>query len=198
MIHTFGDSHASKPCWNDCYNVIPHHIGPILCYSFGKDPLSRCNIKNYGLKNNDSVIFCFGEIDCRCHVNKHITNSRSYKDIINEIVENYIEAININLKNINLKLKYICIYNIIPPVQRYNTEENKYYPFVGSDEERKKYVLYFNECLKVKCKQNNWIFFDVYEAYSDNNGYLDKHLSDGSVHIKDTKYIKEFIKNNMP
>ena len=64
-IHIFGDSHASNiySGWNYCTNVISHHLGSILCYSFGKDKLKRCNIKKYGLKNGDSVIFCFGEID---------------------------------------------------------------------------------------------------------------------------------------
>ena len=194
-IHTFGDSHASSVYsgWRDCNNIKAHHLGPVLCYSFGKENLKRCDIREFGIEDNDSIVFCFGEIDCRCHIHKHITSVKSYKMIIDEIVNDYIDAIKINLDNCNVKLKNICIYNVVPPVQKYNTKENLQYPYLGSDEERKGYILYFNKCLREKCEENNWIFFDVYNSYCDNNGYLSKELSDGSVHIKNGIFIKKFI-----
>ena len=192
-IHSFGDSHAYFGL-KDC-NIEAHYTGPILCYSFGKEKLNRCDIRRFGVKNDDSVIFCFGEIDCRCHIHKHITNATSYAMIIDEIVHNYIHAIKINIENCKVKLKKVCIYNIVPPIQKYNTEENPDYPYLGSDEERKKYVLYFNKCLKENCEENNWIFFDVYDSYIDNNGFLNKKLSDGNVHIRDSSFLKEFMNN---
>ena len=67
------------------------------------------------------------------------------------------------------------------------------YPFLGTDEERKTYVLYFNKKLKEKCIEKNYIFFDVYDNYCDDNGYLIKDLSDGGVHISNGYYIREFI-----
>lgn len=204
-IHTFGDSHASNinSGWKDCHNIKAHHLGAILCYSFGKEHLNRCDIRNFDIQDNDSVVFCFGEIDCRCHIHKHITAVKTYKMIIDEIVHNYIEAIKINLKNCKVKLKHICIYNVVPPVKKNipffmfglkpNIVENPEFPFLGSDEERKKYVLYFNIALKKKCQENNFIFFDVYDSYCDNNGYLNNKFSDGNVHIKNGIFIKKFI-----
>jgi len=194
-IHTIGDSHSSNEVsgWRDCNNIISHHIGATLCYSFGKENIKRCDISNFNIKDDDSVIFCFGEIDCRCHIHKHITSLKTYTMIIDEIVYNYINAIKININKCNVKLKNICIYNVVPTVQRHNTYENPEYPYLGSDDERKKYVLYFNKCLKEKCIENNWIFFDVYISYIDNNGYLNKQLSDGNVHIKNGFFIKNFI-----
>jgi hypothetical protein len=196
-IHTFGDSHASNTHsgWKDCNNIQAHHIGPILCHSFGKEKLNRCDINKFGLNNDDSVIFCFGEIDCRCHIYKHITDVKSYEMIIDDLIYNYIDAIKKNLYNCKIKLKHICIYNVVPPVNKYNTQENKDYPYLGSDEERKQYVLYFNKCLKKKCQENNWIFFDVYDYYIDNNGFLNKEFSDGHVHIKNGRFLKKFIDN---
>ena len=47
--------------------------------------------------------------------------------------------------------------------------------------------------LKDECNKNKWIFFDVYNYYIDNNGYLNKKLSDGNVHIKDGIYLEQFI-----
>lgn len=53
------------------------------------------------------------------------------------------------------KLKNICVYNVVPPIQKYNTAENPEYPYLGTDEERKHYALYCNE----KIKENVFTFF---------------------------------------
>jgi hypothetical protein len=192
LIHTIGDSHSING-WN---GIIPHHLGPILCYSFGKEKLNRCDIRNFNIKDGDTIIFCLGEIDCRCHIHKYITNSISYQDIINNIIDNYFKAIKLNISISSLKLKNICVYNVVPPIQKYNTSENPDYPYLGTDEERQIYTLYFNKKLKEKCIKNNYIFFDIYNNYVDEIGFLKKDLSDGNVHIKNGVYISKFIKEN--
>lgn len=198
-IHTFGDSHASDKHsgWKDCKNIKAHHIGPVLCYSFGRDKLKKIDISKFGIKNNEIIIFCFGEIDCRCHVHKYISKKNTYENIIDNIIKEYILAIKINLDVLKIKLKNVCIYNVVPPVKKINTEENRYYPYLGTDEERKKYVIYFNKCLKEMCLENKWIFFDIYDDYIDNEGFLNKKLSDGNVHIKNGIFLNKFINNNL-
>ena len=192
-IHTIGDSH-SEAGWT---GVMTHHIGPILSYSFGIEKLKRIDIRNLNIEDGDSIIFCLGEIDCRCHIHKYINESLKYEEIIDNIIENYFEAIELNIDLCNIKLKNICIYNIVPPIEKHNTYENPEYPYLGSDEERKKYVLYFNKKLKEKCFQKNYIFFDVYDKYTDENGFLNKNLSDSNVHIQDGTYISDFINQNI-
>ena len=91
----------------------------------------------------------------------------------------------------------MSVYNVVPPIEKHNTGENKDFPYLGTDEERKSYVLYFNEKLKEKCKDNNYIFFDVYDKYTDNNGFLSKILGDGCVHIKNGIFIEKFVKENL-
>jgi hypothetical protein len=68
---------------------------------------------------------------------------------------------------------------------------------LGTDEERKRYALYFNEKLKEKCIEKEYVFFDIYNYYTDENGFLRKDLSDGNVHIRNGIYINIFIKENM-
>ena len=188
-IHTIGDSHS----YIGFSGVISHHLGPILCYSFGNEKLNRCDIRNYGIHNGDTIIFCFGEIDCRCHIQKYITNEKKYENII----ENYIEAIKINISVSCLNLKNVCIYNVVPPIEKQGKIENPAYPFLGTDEERKSYVLYFNKILKDKCLENNFIFFDIYNNYINENGYLKNELSDGNCHILNGIHINNFIKNHL-
>jgi hypothetical protein len=192
-IHTVGDSHSYSG-WS---GIINHHIGPYLCYTFGKKKLNMFNIKQFGIKDGDTLIFCFGEIDCRCHIHKHITNTRSYQMIINDLVNEYFEAIKAHITTSGIRFKHVCVYNVVPPVQKWNTCENIDYPFLGTDEERKQYALYFNQRLKQKCLEYGYVFFDIYDKYTDANGFLNKELSDDNVHIKNGVYILEFIKNNI-
>ena len=192
-IHTTGDSHSDRG-WS---GIIKHYLGAVLCYSFGKEKLNRCDIRNFNIKHGDTIVFCLGEIDCRCHIHKHITSTTTYQDIINNIVDKYFEAIALNVFVSRIRLKNICVYNVVPPIQKYNTSfENPEYPYLGTDEERKQYVLYFNAKLKEKCIENKYIFFDIYNNYIDENGYLRKDLSDGQVHISNGIYISNFIKEN--
>jgi len=151
-IHTIGDSHSH----NGWTNVINHHLGPVLCYSFGKEKLDRCDIRNFNIKDGDTIVFCLGEIDCRCHIHKHITDEVTYQDIINNIVDNYFEAIELNISISQIKFKNICVYNVVPPVQKNSVTNNVEYPFLGTDGERKQYVFYFNK--KLNTKINHFIF----------------------------------------
>ena len=191
-IHTIGDSHSE----NGWSGIIKHHLGPVLCYSFGKEKMNRVDIRNFNIKNEDTIVFCLGEIYCRCHVHKHITETTTYQDVIDNIVANYFEAIELNVSISKLKLKNVCVYNVVPPIQKYNTRENPEYPYLGTDEQRKQYALYFNKKLKEKCIGKNYVFFDIYNNYIDENGFLRKDLSDGNVHIKNGIYISNFIKEN--
>jgi hypothetical protein len=197
-IHTFGDSHSVNG-WGS--NVYKHHLGPLLAYNFGAEKLNRFDIRNFDIKDGDNIIFCLGEIDCRCHVHKHITETNSYHYIIDTIVNNYFEAIKLNVMISQIQLKNICVYNVIPPRENpnyYDLHSNIPFAHVGNCEERKKYTLYFNEKLKEKCIENNYIFFDIYDKYTDLNGFLNLSLSDGTVHIKeDSVYINDFIVDNL-
>lgn len=67
---------------------------------------------------------------------------------------------------------------------------------MGTDEERKQYSLYFNKKIKEKCIEKEYIFFDIYNKYIDENGFLRKDLSDDNVHIDNDIYISNFIKEN--
>lgn len=192
-IHTTGDSHSV----NGWKGVVHHHLGAILCHSFGKEKLNRCDIRAFNLKDGDIIIFCFGEIDCRCHVFKYITDTITYQDIIDNIIKDYFDAIELNILISNIKLKHVCVFNVVPPIQRYNTWENPEFPYLGTDEERKEYALYFNKVLKEKCIEKGYVFFDIYDHYTDENGFLKKEMSDNNVHINNGIYYDKFIRENL-
>jgi hypothetical protein len=200
-IHTFGDSHATHyGGWGDInidgLNIYTNHIIGKLAFSFGRDEMI---VVNSSVKENDVVVFCFGEIDCRCHINKYEPN---WKESIDEVVNSYITNVKRNVNNRNIKT---CVYNVVPPLERENTlnkwtEEwaNKHgVPATGTDEDRKRYSEYMNLKLKEACDVNGFVFLDVYDKYCDENRYLKRELSDTNCHVKNPIYISEFIKNNL-
>lgn len=200
-IHTFRDSH-SYHAWK---NILPkginkllyklrkflnskefidiktHHLGPILCYSFGRDVFSKCDIslEKYKVHDGDIVVFAFGEIDCRCHINKYVSNT--YIPLIDQIIENYLIAIKNNIQKCNANLHSVCIYNVPPPASTKIARENPDYPFLGDDETRKSYHKYFNQKLSERSKEYNYKFIDVYYQYTNREGYLSEKFSDGNV-----------------
>jgi hypothetical protein len=190
-IHTIGDSHSVHP-WKNIEGININHIGPKLCYSIGRDGI---NLDDFKIEEDDTVIFSFGEIDCRGHIHKHITSTFSHEEIINRIVNNYF----ISIKNATSKFKnlHVCIYNIVPPLFTNNTG-NPEYPHLGSNNERKEYTLYFNKQLKAKCEEYKYIFFDIYNNYANSDGFIEQSLSDGDVHIINPIYVSEFIKHMLP
>jgi hypothetical protein len=196
-IYTFGDSHAVSG-WKELYDILNDYlllygIGPRLCYSFGRDGLDLLNIREANVQNDDIVIFCFGEIDLRCNIQKYITKENTYDKIIDTMVEKYFVAIEKNVKQ--FEHLNICIYNVVPTVQKYNTFEYPNHPFMGTDEERKIYVKYFNSKCKEYCNKYGYTFFDVYHKYCDRNGYLNKEYSDDNVHIEKSIFIVYFLYN---
>jgi hypothetical protein len=192
MLHTVGDSHSHFG-WYKIPGIKIHWVGPLLCHSFGQQKLGRINLKKLGVAEEDSICFCLGEIDCRCHIHKHISETTDYRIIVKELVKNYMLAIHENEKLYN-NIK-IYVYSVTPPAHKSPSYENPQYPFLGSDEERREYTQYFNHCLEKICKKYNYIFLNVADKYADNDGFLNPKYSDGVVHINDPVFILECIDN---
>ena len=194
MIFLYGDSHAHRNFKNINIPAIDKHENSITMFRIGRD---NCIINFNNQEHDADSILCFnyGEIDCRCHIGKQILSGRNEDDIINELVQNYINSIQ---NNINF-YKKIIIIAIIPPTQQNELESIHgpilhEFPFIGSDEERVRYTIKMNTVLKEVCQQMNYIFFDPFIFYKRENGCLKFDLSDTCGHIKDNLYfLNEFI-----
>jgi hypothetical protein len=163
-------------------------------YSFGRDKNIILNLNH--INNGDYVCFCFGEIDCRAHINKYEIN---WQETINNLVAEYFIAISTNVYGLNVKT---CVYNAVPQIDRRKPEnlwinkwdeESSTLPAIGTDEDRHKYTLYMNKKLKEFCDLYGYFFFDVYNKYVDKDGFLNSIYSDGNCHIKDPVFIKEHL-----
>lgn len=189
VFHTIGDSHC-KFGFQNINDIKINHLGSKLCFSIGRDGLNILDIRKLGVKDNDTVLFSFGEIDCRCHINRQVVKFRKdYKKVIDEIIDNYIKVLNENVSFFN-KLN-VVLYNILPPADNTIISSARCYPFLGTNEERISYVKYFNEKLKDISDKNNFIYLDIYDCYANEKGLINKEYSDGHVHIKNEVFLRD-------
>lgn len=144
------------------------------------------DISKFGVKDGDVVVFSFGEVDCRAHIHKH---KDAFWDIIDKITVNYFYAIKENVIQFN-NLKVI-VMSIPPVARRDDLNDNPEFPTLGTDEDRRMYAEFFNNAIKRLCFVYGYLYMDVYFSYMDRDGFLDPTLSDGNVHIKDSKFMKE-------
>ena len=197
-VHFFGESHAAfcfcKPenCWGSQYSYTTNlnkieitapfsinHLGPKTMHRVGRDGVNFLNIKNYGVQNEETAVFVFGEIDVRCHIGKQRDlNNRNLDEVIDTLAKKYIETIVIN-KNMFEKIN-IFIVSITPPT---NQSPNPDYPIYGSLQDRINITQKLNLKLKELSALNQIYFLDIYQLLSNNNGSLNPPMSDGSVHM---------------
>ena len=190
-IFTFGDSHSVHP-FDKLPYISANSIGSTLAFRIGRDRLVRLDILKFPVAEGDTVIFSFGEIDCRCHIHKYINDTNTYQYVIKNIVDSYFEGIKEIVAPFTKLSTYI--YNVVPPIEFDATIwNNPEYPFLGTNEDRKKYHLFFNECIAKNCRSYGYGFFDIYDKYTDSNGFLRKSDSDGFIHIMNPQYHNEFM-----
>ena len=118
---------------------------------------------------------------------KQVFLGRNEDEIINILIDKYFTTI----KNNITKYKKIIIVGIIPPTSEndYEIKDTKY-PFVGSDEDRVRVTYKMNKLLEEHCNINiNFIYFNSYNYYTNNNGTLKYEYSDKTVHLGDNAYF---------
>lgn len=177
-IYTIGDSH-SWHAWLKIPGVITNNFGPMLMHTIGL-PEHRVNWSK-DMPSEAIICFCWGEIDCRCHIHKY----QPWRETIERVVENYLRTVSKSKET----HKNIWIYNVVPPPRRAAAVESPGFPFLGSDDERLAYVRYMNELLS----KSEFTFVDVYDKYADKDGFLKMELSDGHVHVEDEKPLLEWV-----
>ena len=199
MIFIYGDSHAHLNFKNTELPVVDKYKPSVTMFRIGRD---NC-IVNFDINDLDyENIYCFtyGEVDCRCHIQKQINLNRDEDEIIKELVVDYFNTI----KNNIVKYKKIIIIAVIPPTRQSDYEIIHgpilhEFPFVGTDMDRVRYTEKVNKEIEKLCHINSYIYFNPFSYYTRPDGTLKHELSDKTLHIGDNTYFlnefNELIRN---
>jgi hypothetical protein len=161
-------------------------------FRIGRDNII-INYNKDSIQKGDTIVLSYGEVDCRCHIQRQVNVGIHEDDVINSLVNNYFETIKNNTIDIDAK---IIIVGVIPPTRQYDCERihgpiQHEFPFVGSDEDRVRYTNKVNTLLEKLSIINNYIYFNPYSYYERPDGTLKHELSDLNVHLGDNLVFLE-------
>lgn len=191
IYHVIGDSHTT--CFLHPAFII-HHVGPATAYRLNYDESTTKSRKKvlkilstlYKQKELN-VIFVFGELDVRIHINK-IANEKNLS--INSVIRSTVESYFKFLKYVKNKYPLINVYTFNVPPQ--GEEENIYnYPYYASRDKRMAIAAAVNNKLKTYSKRNNFKFIDVYSKLIDKNGNRKREYVFDDIHYN--RKIMQFV-----
>ena len=190
MIYIYGDSHSNAGFSELALANKNYSKSSITMFRIGRDNI----IINYNqdeVTSDDIVCLVYGEVDCRCHVQRQIDLGRNEDDIIFELVNNYFKTIKNNIKS----YKKIIVIGVIPQVNKSLFEEafggpiTHDFPFVGTDEDRVRFTKKINALKEKLCLEYCYIYFNPYDFCTNKDGTLDNYSCRSEGHIS-----KEYAK----
>jgi hypothetical protein len=183
-IFVIGDSHSME--FEGIPNCILKFLGSVTMHRIGRDRLNFDDLSKFMfapkmpcLRDDDAVVFAFGQIDVTHHIFKQIeTKHRDLDEVIRSLVLSYLNAIYFALIQHPRVLK--IVFSITPATDRKMNPQN---PYWGTLEDRIKATRALNRLLQLSCPLFGIEFLDVHDDYADENGVLRLELSDGGGHI---------------
>lgn len=184
MIHIYGDSHAQFSFAGLTLPHVDHNVFSVTMHRIGRDR-TIVNFNPAHHRPNDILCFVYGEVDCRCHVQRQINAGGEENAVIQEMVHNYFLAISSNKTDPSHK---VVVVAVIPPVsqieyERINGPIAHQYPFGGSDEDRGRFRRKMNIMIESSCGYYGYLYTNPYAGYEREDGMLKLELSDTSAFL---------------
>ena len=197
MIIVYGDSHGYYSFKNAKININKQHNG-ITMFRIGRDNTIINFNKIQDDKSHNVLCLCYGEIDCRIHISNQTSLGINEDDIISNLVTKYFTT----LRNNITICKNIIIVGIIPTKRDIDFDAEFDFTILkkedwmrGTDEERVRYTKKMNTLIEEQCKVNNYIYFNPYKYYENDDGTLKYELSDTTVHLKNNVFFLQEFQN---
>lgn len=205
MIHCIGDSHGSVftgkgtkenrfmcTVWPDKgEQTIPgmcgYRIGAATAYNLEtKKPILTDLLESEVDKDNDYVLFVFGEVDIRAHlIKQQQLQGRVIEDLVDECLDRYFKVI-LDYKAEGYRMAAWGPMASTPDVLNYCG------PKYGSSIDRNKVGLIFNTGLEKRCDANEVGYASIYHDMLLPNGDTDASLFWDDIHL--SQVAMPFIK----
>ena len=189
MIHVVGDSHVMVfsgkehiPDEIDYRGFLPffrtYRLGPYTAYNSAKlrNLIESIIVQKVG--PDDSVMLCFGEIDCRVHLIKQSeTQGRPLEDVVAECVNRYSQLFDI-------KEKYgtrLLVWNV--PASSVEDVDSGEYSTYGTCRQRNEATRLFNQLLEGECRKREITFVSIFDHLIDEDGLTRAEYYADAIHL---------------
>lgn len=177
IITVIGDSH-SLLFQNPLFKI--KYIGPATAFKIGsKDSTIQSRKKIIKildkLNSRSTVLFVFGEIDCRLHIyNVHMKKNIPINKVLLSTVDAYCDFIK-DLKKKYPKMQFV-VCGVFPQGEQGNIYKIKFY---AKRDRRMEITKNFNKELEKGCRKNKVAFINVFDDLIDKRGKrLKKYVFD--------------------
>jgi len=202
QIFAIGDSHTLF--FHNSMKIIEHWFrgnGPNLSITIYKQLQKELNLFQIGnilgdsghlncnIKENDYVIFYFGYNDIQKNI--YLYAKDNWHNEITNLFTNYVSYV----KNLSIKYKINPIISCIYPNPRLNAVDVKHN---GTSEERKNYILFANNVLKISCNFYNISFLNIYDYITDEDGFIKENITKDFIHLDyNNKELRKFVEDEI-
>lgn len=181
MIHCIGDSHCrlftGTNRLNSNENLVPgfivSNVSSHLAYNVCDEnhPLRTTIVETWQKHPADSVVFFFGEIDCRAHIPKHARSS-NLLTAVEDCVDRYVDGLK--------QMEALLTPNVAAFAPHIAQNKGGLEHMAGTWEEIKAATLLFDNVLRERYERvasiNDWLVEN--EAWNKKEFYIDtNHLS---------------------
>lgn len=221
-IEIFGNSHAATlpgapPCGNHVskqqhrpygrgytdqhlqYPFRAWFLGPVLAYNFYEHHLSKIYsfVEEFPqiFKEKDvTILMMVGEIDCRVHLPKYITQERTVANVVEECVSRYHRSI-LDLKNKGFN---VAVAGAQPSLSdesilKRMSEKERQYNIAGTAAVRNQICKHWDLFHQSLCDENDIPFVSIFNNLIDENGKTKEDMFSDFIHLSHDKTIKYWL-----
>lgn len=183
---------------NPLYPFRTWFLGPVLAYNFYEHHLHKIydhiNENSNFFKGDVVLLLAAGEIDCRVHLPKYVSNERSVEDVVNECVTRYHRSL-LHLKTKGYK---VAAMGAIPSLcdetlQLKMTEHELKNDVSGNTYTRNKIVSVWDEIHSNYCKRDGIPYVSIHKNLTDEKGMTREELYCDIIHLSHEKTIDFWV-----
>jgi hypothetical protein len=182
-------------------------LGPVLAYNFYEHHLQKVysfinEFPEIFKEKDTTLVLIVGEIDCRVHLPKYVTDKRPVSDVVEECITRYHRSIiDLRDKGFNVAVAGAQPSLTDESIIRRMPRQEREYNISGTTDLRNQICKHWDSFHGYLCKNNEIPFISIYNDLIQENGNAKEELFSDYIHISHEKtinfWVESFKKQNL-
>lgn len=180
-VFVFGDSHAHAMFRNHPGVHTIYYYGCTM-HAIGRDGLDFLRFEHFGAEDGDEVVFLFGEIDARVHIERQRrVRGRAIEEVVATLVDAYVAAI--DAKVASYRRLGVTVAATLPPSNDPRLVSDPGLAPEGSIADRIDATRRINAALRPAVERRGYRYLDLHGLYAGPDGSLPAGATTDGLHI---------------